>query len=111
MPRLFGGPIIPGIDPVAVARRHISDQRIGLPQRTEVRHVRRDVIETQRRIDDVRIEFTAPAERETKARQHLFFRNLHAARGQQLLGASEDAFVHNRLDRRSPPGPKRYPDS
>lgn len=50
MPRLFGGPKIPGIDPVAVARRHISDQRTGVPQRTEVLHVRGDVIETQRRI-------------------------------------------------------------
>src|SRR3954452_6284300 len=44
MPRLFGGPKIPGIDPVAVARRHISDQPIGLPQRTEVLHVRGDVM-------------------------------------------------------------------
>src|SRR3954468_19227195 len=47
MPRLFGGPKIPGIDPVAVARRHISDQRTGVPQRTEVLHVRGDLIETQ----------------------------------------------------------------
>ena len=67
MPCSFGGPNLSGIDPVAVARRHVSDQRIGLPQRTEVLHVRGDVIETQRRIDDVGVEFTAPAERETKA--------------------------------------------
>ncbi|MHC2842895.1 hypothetical protein [Bradyrhizobium diazoefficiens] len=59
------------------------------------------MIEAERRIDDARIELTAPAERETKAQQHFIFRNLHAALGNQLLGACEDAGVDNRLDRRS----------
>lgn len=49
----------------------------------------------------VRVEFTGLAQRETKAQQHLFFRNLQASVGQQLLGASEDALVHDRLGRRS----------
>lgn len=52
MPSLFGSPKLLGIDPVAVAWRHVSDQSIGLPQGTEVFHVGGDMIETEGRVDD-----------------------------------------------------------
>ena len=105
MPRLFGGPKLPFVDPVAVARRLVSDQRIRLSQRSEVLHVRRDVIETERRVDDARVELSAPAQREAQAQQHLIFGNLHAPFGQQFLCACENADVHDRLDLRSASDP------
>lgn len=109
MPRLSGGPKIPGIDPVAVARRQISDQRTGVPQRTEVLYVRGDVIEASY----LTCELSLPRRRSVRRR-----RNSISSSGISTRRSASSFWARAKMPWSTigsaavaPPGPKRYPDS
>lgn len=59
--RLLVGPKLLGVEPITVARWRVSDQRVGFPQRPEMLDVRRDVIESERGVDDERVELSSSA--------------------------------------------------